>query len=220
MISWNPIYTGSWHKNTKPTFGVRIECVSGECVGLPCEIDPTKNGIGGVTSNQVGSGADNVKFCVVNVSSGGKANIVTFPVGGSDSDDDSGLSAAAVNSQGAAGTTKSPESPTTSTTTSTSPASDSKSKGKPSTTSLVEETSTSSSADESTTTAFRPQILFESEGKFVNSTTLAAPTKSSNVTSATKDAVTSPTDKKSNANAVSGSMFGLAVVFAAAVCIL
>lgn len=67
-----------------PKFGVKIECADGAgCNGLPCEIDPSKVGVGGVTSPVSATGAGGADFCVVTVPSGAAANIVVFNAGDS-----------------------------------------------------------------------------------------------------------------------------------------
>jgi hypothetical protein len=79
----NPVYQDSGLYNTKPTFGLEIEC-DGDCNGLPCKIDGN-----GVVSNEKATGAGGSDFCVVTVPSGGKANIVVYNLDGSGGDDDS-----------------------------------------------------------------------------------------------------------------------------------
>lgn len=63
-IGWNPkfIETPSLAA-TLPTFGLKIDCGTSKCVGLPCSIDPSTDGLGGVTSAQqaVGAGGANCK---------------------------------------------------------------------------------------------------------------------------------------------------------------
>ncbi|KAF3767806.1 hypothetical protein M406DRAFT_31870, partial [Cryphonectria parasitica EP155] len=74
-LGWNPIYTDSFN-GVLPTFGLKIEC-DGDCVGLPCSIDPSTDGFGGVTSEEAASGAGGADFCVVTVTSG-SASVVVF----------------------------------------------------------------------------------------------------------------------------------------------
>ncbi|SMN22063.1 similar to Saccharomyces cerevisiae YMR244W Putative protein of unknown function [Maudiozyma saulgeensis] len=82
-IGWNPIYLEdtSPFKNTKPSFGVRITCDDpSQCVGLPCSIDPSSQGINEVNSSESSSGAGGADFCVVTAQNGAKANIEVFSV--------------------------------------------------------------------------------------------------------------------------------------------
>ncbi|EMR82483.1 putative sun domain protein [Botrytis cinerea BcDW1] len=77
-IGWNPIWTSSSLSDTMPTFGIKIECSGSGCNGLPCSIDPSVVGIGGVTSADQASGAGGANFCVVTVPSGLTADVVCF----------------------------------------------------------------------------------------------------------------------------------------------
>ncbi|KAH8197671.1 hypothetical protein TruAng_008175 [Truncatella angustata] len=77
-LGLNPIWQGSDLFGTKPTFGLKIECPSGGCNGLPCAIDGN-----GVTSDLKATGAGGSDFCVVTVPKGGKANIVVYNLDGS-----------------------------------------------------------------------------------------------------------------------------------------
>ncbi|KAG0667882.1 hypothetical protein C6P45_005249 [Maudiozyma exigua] len=82
-IGWNPIYLEdtSPFKNTKPSFGVRITCDDpSKCVGLPCSIDPSQQGINQVNSGESSSGAGGADFCVVTAQDGAKANIEVFSI--------------------------------------------------------------------------------------------------------------------------------------------
>ena len=81
-IGWNPIYTGCDLSKTLPTFGIKVEC-HGDCVGMPCEIDPSVVGLNGVTSPDTASGAGGADFCVVTAQKGSTANIVIFEAGNS-----------------------------------------------------------------------------------------------------------------------------------------
>jgi hypothetical protein len=81
-IGWNPIYMGSYG-TTNPGFGVKIECAGEGCNGVPCSIDPSVDGVGGVTSADQTVGAGGASFCVVTIPKGGTANIVVFEVGNS-----------------------------------------------------------------------------------------------------------------------------------------
>ncbi|SPQ20075.1 b638f745-59df-4872-aa2c-ce0742081764 [Thermothielavioides terrestris] len=100
-IAWNPEFLGEALAKTTPTFGLKIECPGGGCNGLPCTIDPSKGGVGGLDSPDAATGVGNAAFCVVTVPKGGTANIVVFNTDGS---------------QGSAppSSSKAPEKPTTS----------------------------------------------------------------------------------------------------------
>ncbi|RAL64315.1 hypothetical protein DID88_002206 [Monilinia fructigena] len=93
-IGWNPIWTGSSLSKTRPTFGIKIECSGPGCNGLPCSIDPSVTGIGGVTSSDQASGAGGANFCVVTVPSGLTADVVVFELGSSGSSASSSSKAA------------------------------------------------------------------------------------------------------------------------------
>ncbi|KAG6008347.1 hypothetical protein E4U21_004551 [Claviceps maximensis] len=81
-IGWNPIWLESAPSFSKPSFGIRIECPDGGCVGLPCEINPSSDPIGSVVSKLSAIGAGNAAFCVVTVAKGSTARVVTFNVSG------------------------------------------------------------------------------------------------------------------------------------------
>ncbi|KAH3680579.1 hypothetical protein WICMUC_000253 [Wickerhamomyces mucosus] len=84
-IGWNPVYLEdtSPFKSKEPSFGLRITCDDeSKCNGLPCEIDPSKTGVNGVSGSS-STGAGGGDFCVVTASDGATANIVVFDVSGS-----------------------------------------------------------------------------------------------------------------------------------------
>ncbi|KAK2768235.1 hypothetical protein FQN54_000087 [Arachnomyces sp. PD_36] len=89
-LGWNPIYlepTTPFRQET-PSFGVEIVC-NGDCVGLPCKIDPAVNGVNemvGAATDGAGGGA----FCVVTVPPGSSADIVVFDGSGGNGGDDGG----------------------------------------------------------------------------------------------------------------------------------
>ncbi|SPO06011.1 related to UTH1 protein [Cephalotrichum gorgonifer] len=87
-LGWNPIFEfeGAGLEKKPLKFGVRVECPSGGCNGLPCEIDPSKHKLGEVGSKLATEGAGGSSFCVVTVPSGSKANIVVFSTDGSGGD--------------------------------------------------------------------------------------------------------------------------------------
>jgi len=82
-LGWNPIFIDSPLKDTRPTFGLRIECASGRCNGLPCEINPATVDGFKVKSDLAATGAGGADFCVVTVPRGETANIVVFNTDGS-----------------------------------------------------------------------------------------------------------------------------------------
>ncbi|KAK4165209.1 hypothetical protein QBC43DRAFT_288100 [Cladorrhinum sp. PSN259] len=83
-IAWNPewLNTPDLAKDT-PQYGLEIKCPGGGCNGLPCAIDPSKGGVGSVTSPVSAKGVGGADFCVVTVPSGGQAEIVVFNTDGS-----------------------------------------------------------------------------------------------------------------------------------------
>ncbi|KAF5874096.1 putative sun domain protein [Botrytis fragariae] len=138
-IGWNPIWTSSSLSDTMPTFGIKIECSGSGCNGLPCSIDPSVVGIGGVTSADQASGAGGANFCVVTVPSGLTADVVVFEIGGSGSSASSSSKAASSSASPSPSPTPTPTHSSSSsipTTLSTPP---------PSTSSPVSSTSTSAS---------------------------------------------------------------------------
>ncbi|CCH59120.1 hypothetical protein TBLA_0B02780 [Henningerozyma blattae CBS 6284] len=82
-IGWNPVYleASSPFNKQKPTFGIRITCDDeSQCNGLPCTIDPSKQGVNEVSSNQASKGSGDAAFCVVTAKNGAKANIEVFSI--------------------------------------------------------------------------------------------------------------------------------------------
>lgn len=190
-IGWNPKHQDDF-SGVLPTFGLKIECPDGECNGLPCSIDPSTDGYGGVTSKDAASGAGGADFCVVTVTSG-SAQIVVFSIGDSsssgsdDSDDDSSssttssTSAVLIKGLHADATTASAI-PTTSSTSTTS-----------STTSSTSSTSTSSSSSSSSSSYSSSSSSIESSSSsFVSATSYsrsALPTTTVSRTSAVKGGI-------------------------------
>ncbi|KAI0838930.1 hypothetical protein F5Y06DRAFT_35666 [Hypoxylon sp. FL0890] len=143
----NPVWQASSLYNTKPNFGLRVECPAGNCNGAKCEVSGD-----GVESDNKATGAGGADFCVVTVPKGGKANIVVFNLDGSDGGSGSSSSSSSQPSSTQASSTSS--TPTTSsvpssTSTSTSSSSKSSSKSSSSSSSAV----TSSSAVSSTSSS-------------------------------------------------------------------
>ncbi|KAI9811093.1 MAG: hypothetical protein M1827_005675 [Pycnora praestabilis] len=80
-LNWNPIWfeKATPFRAERPNFGLRIECPSGACNGLSCEINPSIHAVNEVTgSTAVGAGG--ARFCTMAVSKGGKLNVVVFQV--------------------------------------------------------------------------------------------------------------------------------------------
>ena len=78
-LGWNPIYLepATPFKDEMPKFGVKIECDGDGCNGLPCEINPSSNGVNELTGKAT-TGAGGASFCTVTVPKGVKANYVIF----------------------------------------------------------------------------------------------------------------------------------------------
>lgn len=76
-IGWNPVYLDSF--SDLPSFGIRVTCDDGDCTGLDCEIDPSKVGLNGVTSDNASKG-DGASFCVVTATNKASAKIEVFSV--------------------------------------------------------------------------------------------------------------------------------------------
>ncbi|KXX83415.1 putative secreted beta-glucosidase adg3 [Madurella mycetomatis] len=83
-IAWNPEFLSAPLAKSKPKYGIKIECPDGGCNGLPCSIDPSKDGVNGLTSSVGTKGVGGANFCVVTVPKGKTANIVVFDAGGSE----------------------------------------------------------------------------------------------------------------------------------------
>ncbi|KAI8959979.1 hypothetical protein F5Y11DRAFT_285446 [Daldinia sp. FL1419] len=128
----NPVWQDSALFNTKPNFGLKVECPEGGCNGAKCEVDGS-----GVRSDNKASGAGGSDFCVVTVPKGTKANIVVYNLDGSGEDDSSSSSSQAPSSSEPASTQAS--------STSSTPTSSSAPPTTTSTSSTVSSTSTSSS---------------------------------------------------------------------------
>lgn len=88
-IAWNPEFLSAPLAKTTPKFGIKIECPDGGCNGLPCAIDPSKDGVNGLTSSVGTTGVGGANFCVVTVPKGKTANIVVFNTDGSGGSDKS-----------------------------------------------------------------------------------------------------------------------------------
>lgn len=82
-IGWNPIYLeeATPFRDELPTFGVRITCDDeSQCIGLPCSIDPSVQGVNEVNSTESATGAGGANFCVVAAKNHAIANIEVFEI--------------------------------------------------------------------------------------------------------------------------------------------
>jgi len=100
-LGWNPIYLepATPFRNTMPSWGVEIVCNGAGCNGLPCAIDPTKNGVNEMVGSST-DGAGGGAFCVVTVPQGVSANFVVTNSGesSSSSSSSSGTSSSSISS--------------------------------------------------------------------------------------------------------------------------
>ncbi|KAI0379765.1 hypothetical protein F5Y04DRAFT_282560 [Hypomontagnella monticulosa] len=232
----NPVWQDSALYNTKPTFGLRIECPQGGCNGAKCEIDGS-----GVRSDNKATGAGGSDFCVVTVPKGGKANIVVFNLDGSGGSASSSSSSVSSSSSTPAPTTSS--TPTTSsvapTTTSTSSTSTSTSVSSTTIVSSTSSLTTSSSSSIIPTSSFSS---YSSQSSTPSASAYLAGIFQENGTSSTGFSWTSPTStaapvpvpanggeptsSESNTNEGAGqrqggaAIAGLIVAFVAASCLL
>ncbi|KAK3944774.1 hypothetical protein QBC46DRAFT_145937 [Diplogelasinospora grovesii] len=185
-IAWNPIFTGCGLSNTKPSFGVKIECPGGGCNGLPCSIDPSTDGMNGVDSPVSTEGVGGADFCVVTVPKGSSANIVVFNTDGSTGNAPSSskkpVTSAAPTTSSTPTSTQQPTTSTTSTTHTTSSAAVSSS------TTTATSTTSSGPASSSMTSTFLGGIFHE------NSTYTATGFVSSAGTTMAPILSTAPTD--------------------------
>ncbi|KAK3177837.1 hypothetical protein K4F52_009441 [Lecanicillium sp. MT-2017a] len=215
----NPIFKDSALKNTKPSYGLRIECPDGGCNGLPCEIQPG----GGVRSSQTSSGAGGADFCVVTVAKGKTAHIVAFDGSGGNggSDDDDETSSKSEPSSTAAPPPPPPPSTTKEPTTSSPPP--------PPTTISSVKTSTSMSTPSSSSVKVYPTVkpgIFHEEHNST-STSLSSSSDSSKTTdidsgfTSAAPPVATQTDKDNEAGRQQGSaaIAGLVVALVAAACL-
>ncbi|KAK9420661.1 hypothetical protein SUNI508_00752 [Seiridium unicorne] len=247
-VGTNPIWQGCDLYGTKPTFGLKIECTSGDCVGLPCAVDGS-----GVTSDLKSTGAGGSDFCVVTVPKGGKANIVVYNLDGSSGSVTSSKPASSSTAQPttssppsttstSTSTTSSKPSTTSTSTTSTSSSSSSSSSSvastssssssKPSSTSSSAQSSTSSSAKttSSSVSAYGIGGIFQENGTTTSSFSWTGPSSTATGISGTsggssesKAGSAAPSESsKSESSAAqgNGAIAGLVVAIVAAACIL
>ncbi|ORY62912.1 uncharacterized protein BCR38DRAFT_217305 [Pseudomassariella vexata] len=247
-LGLNPIWQSSSLFSTKPTFAMKIECPSADCVGLPCKIDGN-----GVTSDEKATGAGGSDFCVVTVPSGGSANIVVYNLDGSSGDaesDEPETTSAALKIQEVETTTSTPEPSTTSTTsttssstsTSTTPTSTSTSTTPTSTSTSTVVSTTSSSKKQSTTTTssfsktssaqsssfsvspYHHGGIFQENGTETDSVSQIASTTSAPTAATTSTGEAAPSESEKNDGAAqtqgNGAIAGLIIALVAAACIL
>ncbi|KAF7535527.1 hypothetical protein G7054_g5282 [Neopestalotiopsis clavispora] len=235
-VGTNPIWQSSSLYGTKPTFGLKIECTSGSCVGLPCAVDGS-----GVTSDLKATGAGGSDFCVVTVPKGGQANIVVYSLDGSSDSDDSATTSSVH-------TTTSKAEPTTTSTTSTSTSTTSTTSSKATSTSTSSSSTSSTAASSTTMTRSSSSSSAKSSSSAVvslviggifqeNGTTTASETGSSSSAQSTTAATTGDSTEsgesstgsaqatessKSESSAAqgNGAIAGLIVAIVAAACIL
>ncbi|KAG9235159.1 hypothetical protein BJ875DRAFT_281356 [Amylocarpus encephaloides] len=181
-IGWNPIWTSCDLSKTPPTFGIKIACSGSGCNGTPCSIDPSVNGVGGVTSSDQASGAGGANFCVVTVPKGQTANVVVFEVGNSEGG--SGSSGSSSKSSSSSSKASPSPTPTPSSTSSATPTSTSSSTPPPSTTS-TSTSSSSSSSSSSTSSSTSTSSSSSSSSSSSTSTTSSSSSSSSSSFSST-----------------------------------
>ncbi|KAI1849322.1 hypothetical protein JX265_012117 [Neoarthrinium moseri] len=222
-LGLNPIWQGSSLFGTKPSFGMKIECPSGNCVGLPCSIDGN-----GVTSNLKATGAGDSDFCVVTVPKGKSANIVVYNLDGS-----SGSTTSA-----APPTTSSKPQPTTTSTTPTTSATPTTSSTPTSTSVPSTSSKASSTSHESSSSSYPPSSssasaysiggIFQENGTSTSafswvsasSTPTSVSGSGSDSSSAGAASATESSKNESSAAQGNGAIAGLIVAFIAAACLL
>lgn len=74
-IAWNPKYIDDF--TDLPTFGLRITCDGDDCNGLSCEIDPSKDGLNGISGDSTGK-SDGAAYCVITATNKSTAKIEVF----------------------------------------------------------------------------------------------------------------------------------------------
>ncbi|KAK4237753.1 hypothetical protein C8A03DRAFT_15748 [Achaetomium macrosporum] len=220
-IAWNPEYLKTPLKNTLPTFGLKIECPGGGCNGVPCSIDPSKDGLNGVSSPVATDGVEGSGFCVVTVPKGGTANIVVFNTDGS-----SGSPASSSKSKEPPKTTSVAKPTTTSTpSTSSAPSSTSSLSSAPSSSSVKKASSTKSASRSSTTSDIFVGGIFQEQSASGETSSYSAPSSTAQpVASTTADAAgpSSATPSKNEGIAAEGgsAIAGLVVALVAAAALL
>lgn len=119
-IGWNPIYLELTcpFRNTKPDYGIEIECEGDGCKGLPCKIDPAVNDVNEMIGDPF-TGAGGATGCVVTVPKGESARIVVFEKGGSGGSSSETISVPASSATSSSSSSSSSSSTSTSTSTPT-----------------------------------------------------------------------------------------------------
>ncbi|CAK7246229.1 MAG: hypothetical protein STHCBS139747_007853 [Sporothrix thermara] len=205
-IGWNPIFQGCALGDTKPTFGVRIECPDGNCNGLPCEITAEDAKTFDMTGDNVAVGAGDAKYCVVTAPKGSTANIVVYNFddasdgtsSGSGSGDDSSSSSSSSSSRGS-------DSRDSSTSSSASPSPTPSSSSSTSTTSTSSSILTSSSASPTSSSAFSSSSPASSSSE-TSASESSSPEAESSSSSSSRKTKTSTT-KKAHATTFAGAIF-------------
>ncbi|KAI1410800.1 hypothetical protein F5Y13DRAFT_191878 [Hypoxylon sp. FL1857] len=219
----NPVWQASSLYNTKPNFGLRVECPDGNCNGAKCSVDGD-----GVKSDNKASGAGGSDFCVVTVPKGGKANIVVYTLDGSGGDDDSSSSSSSSpSSTEASSTSSTPTSSSVASTTSSSSKSSSTSSSSAATSSsAISRTSSSGhspSSTQSTSASATPFLggVFQENGTVSTTFSWVSPSSTAGPVPASTggdESTSSDTNKNEGAGQRQGgaAIAGLIVAFVAA----
>ena len=217
----NPVWEASPLKNTKPGFGVKVECPDGGCNGLPCEFDTD----GKLKSSDGSVGAGGSSFCVVTVSKGKTAHIVAFDGSGGSSDSSDSTSDSEESTPSSSAAPSPPPPPTSSTpqptssaepTTSAAPTTSS---AEPSST--VQSSSESSSSSKESLPSLLPGIFHENGNSTGNATSSTGASPSPTLAYTSTPQPPQPSEKKGEAGRQQGSaaVAGLVVAFIAATCL-
>ncbi|KAI0140108.1 hypothetical protein F4776DRAFT_577046 [Hypoxylon sp. NC0597] len=223
----NPVWQDSPLYDTKPSFGLRVECPDGNCNGAKCQVDGN-----GVDSDNKASGAGGSDFCVVTVPPGSKANIVVYNLDGSGGDTESSSSSSSKpsstqpSSTSSTPTTSSVPSTTTTSTSSSSKSSSTSSSSVVTSSSVIRSTSSSSSSPSSTqaTSASATSYLggvFQENGTASTSFSWVGPSSTAgpaSVSTSGDESTSSDTNKNEGAGQRQGgaAIAGLVVAFVAA----
>lgn len=207
-IGWNPIYLepATPFRDTKPNFGIEIECEGGGCNGLPCKIDPSVHGVNEMSAPELFTGAGGATGCVVTVPSGSKANIVVFSLDGSSDDDNSDDSSSSSSSTSASSTSSTESSSSTSTSvTSSTSTSTSSATGSVTSTATATGKFSKSSATSSMSYTYRPHVFQPTANAEIEPTG----TGSGSDSGAESTATSASTTGKNGATSASVSMMSL-----------
>ncbi|KAH8681210.1 hypothetical protein BX600DRAFT_429171 [Xylariales sp. PMI_506] len=215
-VGTNPIWLASDLSSTKPTYGLKIECTSGNCVGLPCAVEGSD-----VTSSDASVGAGDAAFCVATIPKGGSANIVVYSLDGSTDSSSSTTS-----------TTSSAPSPSTTTTSEKSSiATFSSTLIYPSSSAAVSTSASSPEATESSSPSYDLGGVFQQNTTSTEtaaspasaSTTASGSTTSSSTDSSSQGSASSTDSTKNDASGSTqsnGAIASLIIALVAAACIL